>query len=197
VFAVPGDRISEIAKQLNLGNRLPVDALDRDGKTKIASGTLLTADNQIDATTGTVKLKAEFANDDTALFPNQFVNVRLQLALNKGAMVIPSAAVQQGKDGNYVYVVKQDSTVMMRPVIVSTTTGGNSIVTQGLNVDEQVVVDGLDKLRDGKRVKISSAAAAEAAASGKPQGAEQGWQRPPGSAGDPSRPHRRKPPAAQ
>ncbi len=166
VFAIPGDRISEIAKQLNLGTRLPVDALDRDGKTKIASGTLLTADNQIDATTGTVKLKAEFANDDAALFPNQFVNARLQLALNKDATVIPSTAVQQGKEGDYVYVVKPDSTVAMRSITIGSTTAGNTIVTQGLNVNEQVVVDGLDKLRDGKRVTISSAAAAQAVASG-------------------------------
>ena len=191
VFAVPGDRISEIAKQLNLGSRLPTDALDRDGKTKIASGTLLTADNQIDPTTGTVKLKAEFANDDAALFPNQFVNVRLQLALNKGATIVPSTAVQQGKNGNYVYVVTPNSTAVMRPVSISTTTASNTIVTQGLNADEQVVVDGLDKLRDGKRVKVSSAAAAQAAANGQP-GTGHNWQKSPAAPGDPSKPHRHK-----
>ncbi|MES1196129.1 MAG: MdtA/MuxA family multidrug efflux RND transporter periplasmic adaptor subunit, partial [Steroidobacter sp.] len=195
VFAVPGDRISDIAKQLNIGSRLPVDALDRDGKTRIASGTLLTADNQIDPTTGTVKLKAEFANDDAALFPNQFVNVRLQLALNKGATIVPSTAIQQGKNGNYVYVVKPDSTVTMRPISINTTTASSTIVTQGLNVDEQVVVDGLDKLRDGKRVRVSSTADAQAAANG--QGAEHGWQKSQGAPGDPSRPHRHKQPAAQ
>jgi len=194
VFAVPGDRISDIAKGLNSGSRMPVDALDRDGKTRISSGNLLTADNQIDPTTGTIKLKAEFANDDAALFPNQFVNVRLQLALNKGATIVPSTAIQQGKDGNYVYVVKPDSTVTMRPVSISTTTASNTIVNQGLNAGEQVVVDGLDKLRDGKKVRVSSTAAAQAAANG--QGAE-GWQKSQGAPGDPSRQHRRKQPAAQ
>lgn len=169
VFAVPGDRVPPIMKQLNAGMQLPADALDRDGKTKLASGTLLTADNQIDPTTGTVKLKAEFKNDASTLFPNQFVNVRLQLSVSKGATIVPTAAIQTGGSGTYVYVVKPDNTVSMRPVVVSAAnTGNNTIVNKGLNAGERVVTDGLDKLRDGRSVKISSDAAAQAVASGAP-----------------------------
>lgn len=156
VFAVPEDRLSTVLKQMNSGSRLPVDALDRDGKTKLASGFLLTTDNQIDATTGTIKLKGEFANDDAALFPNQFVNVRLQLTVNKGATIVPSAAVQQGSVGSYVYVVKQDNTVNMRPIATGANSGGNVTVTRGLNAGERVVIDGLDKLRDGAPVVVSN-----------------------------------------
>jgi len=178
IFAIPGDRIAPIVKQLNLGSRLPADALDRDGKTKIASGTLLTADNQIDATTGTVKLKAEFNNADAALFPNQFVNVRLQLSLNKGATVVPSAAIQTGGTGTYVYVVKSGNTVSMRPVVISATnTGNNTIVSKGLNAGEQVVIDGLDKLREGRSVRISSNAAAQAVAAGGTQSTDSHWMK--------------------
>ena len=184
IFAIPGDRVPPIVRQLNSGTKLAVDALDRDGKTKLASGMLITADNQIDATTGTVKLKAEFNNDNAALFPNQFVNVRLQLSTSKGATVIPAAAIQQSDSNTYVYVVKPDMKVMRRQVMVSLTdNAGNAIIAKGLTVGEQVVTDGLDKLRDGTTVKISSTAAAHAAASGIAQGPPDGqhWKKPDGS----------------
>jgi len=157
VFAIPENRISMVLKQLNGGAKLPVDALDRDGKTKLASGFLLTTDNQIDTTTGTVKLKAEFPNDDASLFPNQFVNVRLQLAVDKGALVIPSAAVQQGSVGPFVYVVKADNTVAVRPISTGTSNGDKITVTRGLNPGERVVTDGLDKLREGAKVNVNNA----------------------------------------
>lgn len=177
IFAVPADQAMPVIKLLNGGAKLPVDALDRDGKTSIATGFLLTADNQIDPATGTIKLKAEFANNDRALFPNQFVNVRLQSSLSKGANVVPSAAIQQDGTETFVYVVKPDTSVSRRKVSISSAnTGGNAIVTAGLNAGEQVVVDGIDKLHDGLKVKISSVAAAQAAASGNvPQGEHKQW----------------------
>lgn len=188
VFAIPGDRVTPVVQQLNAGSRLVVDALDRDGKTKLASGTLITADNQMDPTTGTVKLKAEFVNDQGKLFPNQFVNVRLQLSMNKGAMVIPSSAVQQSSQGAYVFVVKADNKVSKRVVTVGTVnTNGNTVVINGLNVGEQVVVDGVDRLRDGGTVKVSTNAAAQAAASGKDVGAAHSWPRPEGAPRDGSK----------
>ena len=195
VFAIPGDRVPPIMKQLNAGMQLPVDALDRDGKTKLAGGILLTADNQIDSTTGTVKLKAEFNNDASALFPNQFVNVRLQLSVSKGATVVPTAAIQTGGSGTYVYVVKPDNTVSMRPVVISAAnTGNNTIVNKGLNAGERVVTDGLDKLRDGRSVKVSSEAAAQAVASGAEPAAKQPWPKRDGAppAGDKQGPQRKQ-----
>lgn len=163
VFAIPEDRLTMVLKQLNTGTPLPVDALDRDGKTKLASGTLLTVDNQIDTTTGTVKLKGTFSNDDGSLFPNQFVNVRLQVSVSKGATVVPSAAVQQGSIGTYVYVVKPDSTVTLRPITTGASNGDKITVTKGLTAGDRVVTDGLDKLREGATVIVSSANAAQAA----------------------------------
>lgn len=166
VFAIPEDRLSMVLKQLNSGAKLPIDALDRDGKTVLASGVLLTTDNQIDTTTGTVKLKGEFANDNAALFPNQFVNVRLQVSVNKGATVVPSAAVQQGSVGTFVYVVKPDNSVSLRTINVGSTTNNKATVTSGLTAGERVVTDGLDKLRDGAHVIVSSADATHPAGPG-------------------------------
>ena len=176
VFAVPEDRITIIVAQLNAGARLPVDALARDGKSKLASGTLSTLDNQIDATTGTIKLKAAFTNEDGALFPNQFVNVRLQLSLNKGAMVVPSAAVQQGSMGSYVYVLKPDNSVSLRTIVTAANSGDNVTVLKGLVAGERVVTDGLDKLRDGLTVKVNSAEAAPSVARSKPADGQQ-WKK--------------------
>lgn len=170
VFSIPEDRLSMVLKQLNSGAQLPVDALDRDGKTKLASGMLLTTDNQIDTTTGTVKLKAEFSNDDATLFPNQFVNVRLQLSVNKGATVVPSAAVQQGSVGSYVYIVKPDNTVSLRTITTGATNGDTVTVSRGLAVGERVVTDGLDKLREGATVTVSSNDATQAAQGGRRSG---------------------------
>lgn len=189
IFAIPGDRVPPVVQQLTAGNRLAVDVLDRDGKTKLAAGFLITADNQMDATTGTVKLKAEFPNDDAKLFPNQFVNVRLQLSVSKGATVIPSAAVQQSSQGAYVFVVKADNTVNKRDVVVGTVnTNGNTVVNKGLNIGERVVVDGVDRLREGRTVKISTNAAAQAAASGKEDGsAAHSWPRQDGATRDGSK----------
>ncbi|HEY6420260.1 MAG TPA: efflux RND transporter periplasmic adaptor subunit, partial [Candidatus Binataceae bacterium] len=137
---------------------LPVDAYDRDFKTKLATGTLLTTDNEIDQTTGTIKLKAQFPNDDNALFPNQFVNVRLLVETKRDATLIPTAGIQRSSQGSYVYVVKPDQTVEMRVVKVGSAQGELSSIDSGVQPGELVVVDGMDKLRAGSRVAVQLAA---------------------------------------
>jgi multidrug efflux system membrane fusion protein len=143
-------------RKLQAGEKIPVDAYDRAGKTKLATGTLLTVDNQIDPTTGTVKLKAQFANNDYSLFPNQFVNVRMLVDVRRGATLIPGAAVQRGTQGTFVYVVKSDDTATVRPVKLGPTEGENVAIDTGIEPDERVVVDGVDKLRDGSKVDVQT-----------------------------------------
>ncbi|MGB0126344.1 MAG: MdtA/MuxA family multidrug efflux RND transporter periplasmic adaptor subunit, partial [Rhodocyclaceae bacterium] len=155
VFPIPQDNLPAVLQKLRKGERLRVDALDRDGKTQLATGWLLTADNQLDATTGTVKLKAQFPNEDERLFPNQFVNARLQVEVRRGATVIPAAAVQRGTQGDYVYVVKTDATVTVRPVTLGPRERGRVAVENGLAPGEVVVVDGADKLREGAAVDVA------------------------------------------
>jgi multidrug efflux system membrane fusion protein len=141
------------------GQKLVVEAYDREQKNKLASGSLLTIDNQIDVTTGTVRLKAVFANEDRMLFPNQFVNARLLLDTKQAAIVIPTVAIQRGSQGAFVYVVKPDQTVAMRPVTLGPTQGDDAAVEAGLDTGELVVVDGADKLRDGAKVEVQTARA--------------------------------------
>jgi multidrug efflux system membrane fusion protein len=133
---------------------LVVEAYDRAGQTQLAIGALQSTDNQIDPMTGTTKLKAVFDNADESLFPNQFVNVRLLLDVRKHAVIAPTAAVQRGKDGTFVYVVTADQTVAVRPVALGPMAGGEVAVERGLAVGEQVVVDGVDKLRAGSAVRL-------------------------------------------
>ena len=154
VFSIPEDSLPAVMKKLQAGDKLPVDAYDRAGKTKLATGTLLTVDNQIDPGTGTVKLKAEFPNEDNSLFPNQFVNARMLVNVNHDATIIPTAAVQRGTPGTFVYVVKADNTVSVRPVKLGPAQGENVSVNAGLTPGETVVVDGADKLREGAKVEL-------------------------------------------
>ncbi|HET8827023.1 MAG TPA: efflux RND transporter periplasmic adaptor subunit, partial [Terriglobales bacterium] len=140
-----------VAKQMRKG-ALEVDAYSRDDSTKIAAGKLLTIDNQIDQTTGTGRLKAVFPNEDSVLWPNQFVNIHLLLETRKNATVVPSAALQQGPQGTYVYVVKPDNTVDAREVTVATTEGNLAQIASGVSPDEIVVTDGQDKLQKGSHV---------------------------------------------
>lgn len=133
---------------------LVVEAWDRDGKVLLATGELLTVDNQLDVTTGTVKVKAIFPNKDGALFPNQFVNVRLVVNELKDAVIIPSAAVQRGTKGTFVWLLNEDKTVAMRPVEVGAADGDRTPVLRGLQAGEQVAVDGFDRLRDGAKVEV-------------------------------------------
>jgi len=153
IFSIPEDNIPAVMKQLQAGKKLATDAWDREQKNKLASGTLLTIDNQVDATTGTVKLKAQFPNTDFALFPNQFVNIRMLLDTRQGATVIPSAAIQRGSKGLFVYVVKQDNSVTVRNVKTGPTEGDVTAIEDGVASGETVVVDGIDRLREGAKVE--------------------------------------------
>ncbi|WP_240162283.1 MdtA/MuxA family multidrug efflux RND transporter periplasmic adaptor subunit [Glaciimonas sp. PAMC28666] len=153
IFSVPEDNIPSVMKQIQAGKTLPTQAWDRAQANNLASGQFLTIDNQVDATTGTVKLKAVFPNADFALFPSQFVNVRMLLDTLSGATVIPSAAIQRGSSGNFVYVVKADKTVTIRAVTVGPVEGQNTSIAKGITAGEIVVVDGIDKLREGAKVE--------------------------------------------
>jgi membrane fusion protein, multidrug efflux system len=164
VFPIPQERLPAVQRRIASGAKLAVDAYDSDGKTLLSSGMLLTTDNQIDTTTGTVKLKAEFANRDSALFPNQFVNVRLHLDKIDGALTIPSAAVQRGAPGLYAYVVNADNTVQIRPLKTGPTEGDRVQILDGLAANDRVVVDGVDKLRDGAPVELIDPSARAATA---------------------------------
>ena len=159
LFTIPEDSIRPVMEKMKGGDKLTVEAYDRAQKIRLASGTLVTIDNQIDVTTGTVRLKAVFSNEDRMLFPNQFVNARLLLDVKHGATVIPSVAVQRGSQGAFVYVVKPDQTVAMRPVTVGPAQGDDAGV-EGVTVGELVVVDGADKLRDGAKIELQTAQAA-------------------------------------
>ena len=152
VFTLPEDQLPEVAQHMRKGP-LEVDAYSRDDLTKLTTGKLLTIDNQIDQTTGTGRLKAVFENKESALWPNQFVNIHLLLETQKNATVIPSAAVQRGPQGNYVYVMKPDKTVEVRPVNVAVTQGNVSQVASGVSPGDIVVTDGQDKLQQGSRVE--------------------------------------------
>ena len=152
IFTLPQDQLPIVAQRMQK-TTLQVDAYDRDDTTKLASGKLLTIDNQIDQTTGTGRLKAVFSNEDNVLWPNQFVNVHLLLETRKGATVVPSAAVQQGPQGTYVFVVKADKTVEPRNVAVATTEGNLSQIASGVAPNETVVTDGQDKLQNGSHVE--------------------------------------------
>lgn len=155
VFTMPEDSIPKVMQRLQAGDRLEVDAYDRAQRQKLASGYLLTLDNQIDPATGTVKLKAQFANEAYSLFPNQFVNARLRVEVRRGVIIVPSPAIQRGNQGTFVYVVKQDHTVVIRPVTTGVTQGDNTEIINGLAPGELVVVDGADKLREGAKVTIA------------------------------------------
>ena len=162
IFAIPADNISAILTRLNARESLLVEAFDRDGKNKLTSGKLLTADNQIDTTTGTVKFKAEFTNGDNKLFPNQFVNARLRIETRHDAILVPVAAIQRGTPGTFVYVVGADQSVTVRPVTLGPIYADTVAIEKGLAAGEQLVVDGADKLREGAKVEVSSPAARDA-----------------------------------
>jgi multidrug efflux system membrane fusion protein len=153
VFALPEDNLPGVLRKLAAGERLPVEAYDREQKRKLADGVLMTIDNQIDPGTGTVKLKAEFPNADSGLFPNQFVNARLRLDVVRGVTLVPAAAIQRSAQGTFVTVVKPDRTVEVRAVEVGGADGDNVAVRAGLAAGDLVVVDGAERLRDGARVE--------------------------------------------
>lgn len=161
IFSLPQDNLQAVSQHMRNG-RLSVDAYSRDDQTKLATGTLTTIDNQIDVTTGTGKLKAVFDNRDRSLWPNQFVNVHLLLEVKKNNTVVPSAAIQRGPQGTYVFSVKPDKTAEMRPVTVGFSQGNFVAITQGIKPGELVVTDGQDKLQPGTHVEIRGRAAPSA-----------------------------------
>jgi len=165
VFAVPDERLARIRQQLRDKQALPVQAWDRERRTQLGDGRVASTDNAIDATTGTIKVKALFDNKDGSLFPNQFVNVRLQLDTLKDVLVVPTAAVQRGVPGTFVYAVA-DGTVALRRVKVLASDGDATAVQGELKPGEQVVTDGADRLRDGGKAEVIKAPAAAASATG-------------------------------
>ena len=154
LFTVPEDNLPAISKRLQAGATLAVSALDRSGATKLADGSLQTFDSQIDPTTGTIKLRATFPNENKALFPNQFVNVRLLLDTHKDAVTMSTAAIQRGVPGTFVYLLGGDSTVSVRPVKLGVVDGNRVEVLSGLGVGDRVVMDGADKLGEGAKVIV-------------------------------------------
>lgn len=165
VFPIAQDHLPAVLKRLNAGAKLPVEAWDREGRLQLGSGVLLTVDNQIDVATGTVKLKAEFPNQDGALFPNQFVNVKLLVDTLDDAIVIPGAGVLRGAPGTFAYVVKDDNTVTMRPLKTGPAEGERIAINEGLKAGERVVIDGADRLREGAKVEVIDRRAAATSAS--------------------------------
>ncbi|MFO0919209.1 MAG: MdtA/MuxA family multidrug efflux RND transporter periplasmic adaptor subunit [Planctomycetaceae bacterium] len=161
VFTVPQDEISRVQKQMKESDSVVVEAYDRGFQRKLATGKLVAIDNQVDPTNGTVRLKGEFENADGMLFPNQFVNVRLQVETLRRAVISPSVAVQRGPNGNFVYVVQADDTVEMRSVIPGPAEGTDSVITSGLSPGEIVVTAGLDRLQNGSKVSTQGASDAK------------------------------------
>jgi membrane fusion protein, multidrug efflux system len=154
LFSIPEDNVPAVLGKLRAGKRIVVDAFDRAQLQKITTGYLLTIDNQIDPTTGTVKLKAMFTNSGNELFPNQFVNAKLLLDTKKDAVIIPQAAIQRGQKGTFVYTITPDQTASVRPVKLGPADGDDVSVEEGLSVGELVVVEGADKLREGGKVDL-------------------------------------------
>jgi multidrug efflux system membrane fusion protein len=161
IFTVPEDNVPTILKRVHGGAELPVTVFDRSGTNQLGAGVLTTLDNQIDQTTGTVKLRAQFPNTDETLYPNQFVNVRMLVDVIHDAVVMPSSAVQRGAPGTFVYLVNPDNTVSVRQVELGAVDGERVVVRKGLALNDRVVVDGADKLRDGMRINVRNGGAAK------------------------------------
>src|SRR5580692_2043196 len=157
IFTIPEDSLPQVRQRMKAGASLEARVLDRAQKTELGVGKLDTTDNLIDITTGTVKLRALFDNKDESLFPNQFVNVRLLVDTVKDATVVPVAAIQRGQPGTYVYLVKADDTVAIKVVALGVTDGEKVQITSGLEIGDEVVIDGTDRLRDGAKIRRPSA----------------------------------------
>ena len=173
LFTVPEDNLQAIAKRLQSGAVLPASAYDRSGAAKLAEGTLQTFDSQIDQTTGTIKLRAQFSNDNRALYPNQFVNIRLLLDTHKDVTTMSTAGIQRGVPGTFVYLINADNTVSVRPVQLGVTDGERVEVISGLAPGDRIVIDGADKLRDGAKINVRS----EADAAPPPDAAKSGGKK--------------------
>jgi len=162
VFTTPESNLQTISARLNTGAKLPVTVLDRDNVHALATGTLTTFDSQIDVTTGTIRMRSTFDNPNGVLFPNQFVNVRLLVDTMTGVTLAPNPAIQLGASGDFVYLLNDDFTVAKRDVATGPTDGKHTVITSGLKAGDKVVIDGVDRLRDGAKVKVADPAAAGA-----------------------------------
>ena len=187
MFAIPQDDLPNVLRRIRTGDTLPVMAFDRTQQNQLATGRLVSIDNLIDPATGTIKLKAEFPNTDGQLFPNQFVNARLELDTLRNAVTVPSSAIQRGSQGLFVYVVKANRKVELRPVTLGPVDGQRLAIASGITPGELVVIDGVDRLRDGATVELierpdfsapPQAQPAAAPGSARPQGAGQQRRRP-------------------
>lgn len=154
IFTIPEDSLPPVYDKLRAGVHLPVDAYNREQSKKLASGTLLTLDNQIDPNSGTVRLRAQFPNKDHTLFPNQFVNASLLLETRRGVTIVPTAAIQRSLQGTFVYLIKADQTVTVRPVRPGPSEGDNTAIDEGLSPGDLVVVEGAERLREGSKVEV-------------------------------------------
>ena len=173
IFTLPEDNLPEVMKRVRAGAVLPVTAYDRTGATELAQGKLDTVDNQIDTTTGTVKLRAIFDNDQLVLFPNQFVNVKLLVNTLHDADIVPNSAIQRGAPGTFVYVVKPENTVAVQKVKLGPSDGQRIAILSGLEPGQSVVTDGADRLRDGAKVTIASPQPAASTTEAPPQPQDQ------------------------
>ncbi|HUC49709.1 MAG TPA: MdtA/MuxA family multidrug efflux RND transporter periplasmic adaptor subunit [Xanthobacteraceae bacterium] len=174
IFTLPEDDLPEIMSAMNAGTPLTVDAYDRANLRHLATGKVAAVDSQIDTTTGTVKIRAQFDNTDDALFPNQFVNARVLIKTLENVVTVPTPAILRGSPGAYVYVINPNNTVSVRQITTGAVDGNTTAVTAGLSAGERVVIDGTDRLRDGLRVAVT--AEQPAAAVGAP-GSTDGGQR--------------------
>ncbi len=196
VFTLPENQIATVIQAQKAGKKLVVEAWDRTNKQKISEGSLLSLDNQIDATTGTIKLKARFTNLDDALFPNQFVNARMLVDTEQNAVVIPTAALQMGNEGHFVWVLNDENKVSKHTVTPGIQDSLKVVINAGLSAGDRVVTDGIDRLTEGAKVEVVEAHdAATAAEPEKATSREYGKKRsallmqvlPPSSTGGPSR----------
>ena len=157
IFNIPEEQLQSVLQKLRQGAKLKTEAYNQNGSVKLATGTLLTVDNQIDTTTGTSKLKSVFNNQDNKLFPNQFVNVKLWLNTERNVTIVPAVAIQRGPTGTFVYLIQSDSTVVVRPVKVGLSEGNDISIDDGLKPGDSVVVDGAERLTDGMKVNARPA----------------------------------------
>src|SRR3984957_19343196 len=176
VFTTPESNLQRISARLNAGAKIPVTVLDRDNVPPLATGTLTTFDSQIDVTTGTIRMRSTFDNPNGVLFPNQFVNVRLLVDTMTGATLAPNPAIQLGASGDFVYLLNDDLTVSKRAVAAGPTVGQRAVITTGLKAGDKVVIDGVDRRRDGAKVKVADPAAAGSGKSGAGAGPESGGE---------------------
>ncbi|HBU7209378.1 TPA: MdtA/MuxA family multidrug efflux RND transporter periplasmic adaptor subunit, partial [Klebsiella pneumoniae] len=163
VFTLPENSIATVVQAQKAGKALSVEAWDRTNKQKISVGELLSLDNQIDATTGTIKLKARFSNLDDALFPNQFVNARLLVDTQQNAVVIPAAALQMGNEGHFVWVLNDENKVSKHSVTPGIQDSQKVVISAGLSAGDRVVTDGIDRLTEGAKVEVVTASSGEQA----------------------------------